>query len=85
MFGEKMDKFNTRVFLVNTGWSGGSFGVGSRIKLKYTRAMVNAALNGDLDNVNFIQDNLFHVNIPVTCPNVPNIGADKYMGRQERL
>jgi len=71
MLGAKMDEHNTNVFLINTGWSGGSYGTGSRIKLKYTRAMVDAALNGDLDNVEFIKDELFHVNIPTTCPNVP--------------
>ncbi|MGZ2368196.1 phosphoenolpyruvate carboxykinase [Ancylomarina sp. YFZ004] len=71
MLGEKMDEHNTNVFLINTGWSGGSYGTGSRIKLKYTRAMVDAALNGDLDNVEYVKDELFHVNIPTTCPNVP--------------
>ncbi|MRT94104.1 phosphoenolpyruvate carboxykinase (ATP) [Ancylomarina sp. 16SWW S1-10-2] len=71
MLGDKMDKHNTNVFLINTGWSGGSYGTGSRIKLKYTRAMVDAALDGELDKVEFVEDKLFHVNIPVTCPNVP--------------
>jgi len=71
MLGAKMDEYNTNVFLINTGWSGGSYGTGSRIKLKYTRAMVDAALNGDLDKVEFIKDELFHVNVPTTCPNVP--------------
>ncbi len=71
MLGEKMDKHNTNVFLINTGWSGGSYGTGSRIKLKYTRAMVDAALNGELDKVEYVKDELFHVNVPTTCPNVP--------------
>jgi len=71
MLGEKMDEHNTNVFLINTGWSGGSYGTGSRIKLKYTRAMVDAALNGELDKVEYVKDELFHVNIPTTCPNVP--------------
>ena len=71
MLGDKMDKYNTNVFLINTGWSGGSYGTGSRIKLKYTRAMVDAALDGELDKVEFVEDKLFHVNIPATCPNVP--------------
>ncbi len=71
MLGDKMDEHNTNVFLINTGWSGGSYGTGSRIKLKYTRAMVDAALNGELDNVEYVKDELFHVNIPTTCPNVP--------------
>jgi phosphoenolpyruvate carboxykinase (ATP) len=72
MLGAKMDEYNTNVFLINTGWSGGSYGTGSRIKLKYTRAMVDAALNGDLDNVEFVKDELFHVNVPTSCPNVPS-------------
>ncbi len=71
MLGDKMEQHNTNVFLVNTGWSGGSYGTGSRIKLKYTRAMVDAALNGELDNVEYVKDELFHVNVPTTCPNVP--------------
>nr|WP_320120121.1 phosphoenolpyruvate carboxykinase (ATP) [uncultured Marinifilum sp.] len=72
MLGDKMDKHNTNVFLINTGWSGGSYGTGSRIKLKYTRAMVDAALNGKLNNGEFIKDDLFHLHIPKTCENVPN-------------
>ena len=72
MLGAKMDKYNTRVFLINTGWSGGSYGTGSRIKLKYTRAMVNAALNGELNNVEYKYNELFHVNVPQSCPNVPS-------------
>ncbi|WP_227006071.1 phosphoenolpyruvate carboxykinase (ATP) [Marinifilum sp. N1E240] len=71
MLGDKMDKHNTNVFLINTGWSGGSYGTGSRIKLKYTRAMVDAALKGNLNDVEFIHDELFHLNIPKTCKNVP--------------
>ncbi len=72
MLGAKMEKYETRVFLVNTGWSGGSYGTGARIKLKYTRAMVNAALNGELDHAEYIEDQLFHLNIPTSCPNVPD-------------
>jgi len=71
MLGDKMDEHNTNVFLINTGWSGGSYGTGSRIKLKYTRAMVDAALNGELDKVEYVKDELFHVNVPTSCPNVP--------------
>lgn len=72
MLGEKMEKHNTNVFLINTGWSGGSYGTGSRIKLKYTRAMVEAALKGKLENVEYIEDKLFHLNIPKSCENVPS-------------
>ncbi|HON18673.1 MAG TPA: phosphoenolpyruvate carboxykinase (ATP) [Salinivirgaceae bacterium] len=72
MLGEKMKKHKAQVFLVNTGWSGGKYGVGSRIKLRFTRAMVNAALNGQLDNVEYTTDPYFHVNVPLSCPDVPN-------------
>lgn len=72
MLGEKMEQHNTNVYLINTGWSGGVYGVGSRIDLPLTRAMVNAALNGQLENVEYEEDKLFHVNVPKTCPNVPS-------------
>ncbi|MUP39949.1 phosphoenolpyruvate carboxykinase [Labilibaculum sp. 44] len=72
MLGDKMDKHNTNVFLINTGWSGGSYGTGSRIKLKYTRAMVDAALKGKLNKVDFIENKVFHLNIPTSCENVPS-------------
>lgn len=71
MLGEKIDKYNTSVYLINTGWIGGSYGTGHRIDLKYTRAMVDAALNGELENKEFIKEKLFHLNIPKSCPNVP--------------
>lgn len=72
MLGDKMQKFNTKVYLINTGWYGGVYGVGKRIDLKLTRAMVNAALNGELENVEYQYDELFHLNIPKTCPGIPN-------------
>ena len=72
MLGEKMEKFNTSVFLINTGWSGGSYGVGKRIDINLTRAMVNAALSGNLDDIECIYDELFHLEIPVSCPEVPS-------------
>ena len=72
MLGEKISKYNTKVYLINTGWSGGPYGIGKRIKLKYTRAMVNAALDGSLDNVDYIHDDIFNVEVPQFCPNVPN-------------
>jgi len=71
MLGERIKKNNARVFLINTGWSGGSYGKGSRIKLKYTRSMVTAALMGELDNVEYELDDIFNVYIPKSCPNVP--------------
>ena len=51
MLGERIEKYNTKVYLVNTGWTGGPYGIGSRMDLKYTRAMITAALNGYLDDV----------------------------------
>ncbi|MGB9809576.1 MAG: phosphoenolpyruvate carboxykinase (ATP), partial [Caldanaerobacter sp.] len=68
MLGEKIEKYDTKVFLVNTGWSGGPYGVGTRIKLEYTRRMVSAALKGELDKVEFTKDPIFNLNIPVSCP-----------------
>ncbi len=72
MLGKKMDEHNTNVFLINTGWSGGAYGVGSRIDLPLTRRMVNASLNGELDNVEFVKDEVFHVMVPVECPGIPS-------------
>jgi len=72
MLGRKMDQFQTRVFLVNTGWSGGGYGVGKRIDLPLTRQMVNAALSGELDQVEYANDDLFHLQMPLTCPGVPS-------------
>ena len=71
MLGERIEKYGTKVYLVNTGWTGGPYGVGSRMKLKYTRAMVTAALNGTLDDVEYRHDEVFNVDIPQSCPEVP--------------
>lgn len=71
LLGDKMAAHNARCWLVNTGWSGGGYGVGSRMKIAYTRAMVNAALNGDLDNVEYAIDPNFGVRVPQSCPDVP--------------
>ena len=56
---------------MNTGWSGGAFGVGKRMSLKYTRAIVNAALDGKLDKVKFVTESAFGLSIPTRCPDVP--------------
>jgi len=72
MLGDKIQQFKTSVYLVNTGWFGGVYGVGKRIDLKITRALVNAALNGELEKVEYKYDPLFHLNIPKSCPGVPN-------------
>ena len=71
MLSKKMTDAGVNVWLVNTGWSGGPYGVGSRIKLKYTRAMITAILNGDLENVDFEQHPIFGLFMPKYCPNVP--------------
>src|SRR5699024_8658073 len=71
MLGEKIDEFDATVFLVNTGWTGGSYDTGSRIKLSYTRAMIQAALKGQLDQVETVTDDIFGLNVPKEVPGVP--------------
>ncbi|SIT79184.1 phosphoenolpyruvate carboxykinase (ATP) [Pontibacter indicus] len=71
MLGQKMNENNVNVWLVNTGWTGGPYGIGSRMKLPYTRAMITAALNGELDNVEYTKHPIFGVEMPNSCPNVP--------------
>ena len=71
MLGERMRKYNVNVWLVNTGWTGGPYGTGTRIKLSYTRAMIAAALNGQLDKVTFHPHPVFGFAIPDNCPGVP--------------
>ena len=71
MLGEKMVKENVNVWLVNTGWIGGAYGKGSRISLKYTRAMISAALKGELDNVKYNEHPIFGLHMPMSCPDVP--------------
>ena len=73
MLGEKLDKYGTDVYLVNTGWSGGPYGVGERMSLKYTRAMVTAALNGRLHNSDYYHDDIFNLDVPTSCPEVPAV------------
>lgn len=70
-FGRRVEKSGANVFLINTGWTGGSYGKGHRIPLKYTRAMINAALNGDLDFVEYVKEPFFNLKIPRSCPGVP--------------
>lgn len=72
MLSEKMRENNVNVWLINTGWIAGGYGVGNRIKLKYTRAMITAALEGELENVAYHTHEVFGLNYPTTCPNVPN-------------
>ncbi|TAH40643.1 MAG: phosphoenolpyruvate carboxykinase (ATP) [Bacteroidetes bacterium] len=72
LLGERMKKNKVNVWLVNTGWSGGSYGVGSRMKLSFTRAMITAALNGELEKVDYEKMPVFGLSIPKSCPGVPN-------------
>lgn len=72
MLSEKMRNSNVNVWLINTGWSGGPYGVGKRMSLKYTRAMITAALNGELDNLDFETHEVFGLAMPTSCPNVPD-------------
>ena len=73
MLGERIEKYGTKVYLVNTGWAGGSAASGAkRMKLAYTRAMVTAALNGSFDNIEFKHHDVFNVDYPVSCPGVPD-------------
>jgi len=70
LLGEKMEKHNVGVYLVNTGWSGGPYGTGSRMDINVTRKIVSACLNGSLENVKYVEDPQFHLEIPETCPGV---------------
>lgn len=71
LLGEKMKHHGTDVFLVNTGWSGGPYGVGRRMDINLTRAIVDAAISGKLKDVDYEEDPLFHISIPKECPGVP--------------
>jgi phosphoenolpyruvate carboxykinase (ATP) len=84
LLGKKMAQHDAACWLVNTGWSGGPYGVGSRMKISHTRAMIRAILNGALANVPTNPDPIFGVQVPVSCPDVPaevlqprNTWADK--------
>ena len=84
LLGERLRQHKANCWLVNTGWSGGKFGVGKRMSLKHTRALVNAGLDGQLENVEYETEPAFGLHIPVSCPGVPtevlnprNVWADK--------
>lgn len=72
MLGERLRKHEVKVWLINTGWTGGPYGTGQRMKLSYTRAMIAAALEGKLDEVPYHQDTIFGLAIPQSCPGVPD-------------
>jgi phosphoenolpyruvate carboxykinase (ATP) len=72
MLSRKMKEANVNVWLVNTGWSGGPYGIGSRMSLKITRALITAAIKGDLQDIPFINHEIFGVAVPWFCPGVPS-------------
>lgn len=72
MLGKKITEHGTRVYLINTGWTGGPYGVGKRMNLTYTRAMVTAALNGEINKLPVKHHDIFNLNMPTSCPGVPD-------------
>lgn len=72
MLGERLEAYGVRIWLVNTGWSGGGYGVGSRMSLAHTRAMISAAMRGDLENVPLMTNDVFGLQSPESCPGVPS-------------
>ena len=72
MLGNMVDKHQVNIWLINTGWTGGAYGVGERMSLKYTRAMIRAAMRGDLNTVEYEKHPVFGVEMPLTCPEVPD-------------
>lgn len=94
LLAEKIKKHHATAWLVNTGWTGGSHGIGSRIKLRYTRAIIDAINNGSFDGVETITDNAFGFEVPLSCPDVPSEllvpkntweDKDKYDAVKEKL
>ena len=71
MLGRRLDAGDTQVYLVNTGWVAGGYGVGHRIPIAYNRASVTAALNGTLASARYVHDDVFNVDVPLACPGVP--------------
>ena len=69
---EKIASHQTRVFLINTGWQGGAYGVGKRISIQYTRRMVAAAMDGYLDYVDYVVHPIFNLQMPTCCPGIPD-------------
>lgn len=71
LLAQKVQESGAKVWLVNTGWTGGKYGEGHRMSIKHTRALLNAALNGELDDVEFVRDPFFNLEIPTSVPGVP--------------
>jgi phosphoenolpyruvate carboxykinase (ATP) len=78
MLGERIAAHGSRVWLVNTGWTGGAYGVGRRMKIAHTRAMITAALGGQLDGVPYRRHSVFNIDVPASCPNVPDEVLDPH-------
>jgi phosphoenolpyruvate carboxykinase (ATP) len=72
LLGKKIQQHGSKCWLVNTGWSGGPFGVGKRMKISHSRALLNAALSGALDKVETTKEPIFGLTIPLSCEGVPN-------------
>ena len=94
LFREKLSRGDVRVFLVNTGWCGGYAGEVPRIKLSLTRSLVKAAIGGALDDAEYDRDELFHLNVPRSCPGIPDgvlspqtywADSDRYLREREHL
>ena len=68
----KIERYGVNCWLLNTGWVGGAYGVGKRISIRYTRTMLNAALNGELDQIEYVTDPVFGFRVPKTCPGIPD-------------
>jgi phosphoenolpyruvate carboxykinase (ATP) len=76
LLGQKMREQGSKVWLINTGWTGGAYGVGKRMDIDHTRAMVRAALSGALDGVEYEEHSVFGFAMPTTCPGVPDVVLD---------
>lgn len=68
---ERIERYNVRCYLINTGWTGGAYGVGERININYTRQMVNAAISGAIEQAEMVIDPIFGLRVPTNCPGVP--------------
>ncbi len=84
MLGNKMEEHNTNVWLVNTGWIGGSYGVGNRINLPYTRSLIQAVLNNEMKETTFTTENFFGLEIPESCKNVPSEILNPYNNWEDK-
>jgi len=81
---DKINNHEANCWLVNTGWTGGPYGTGKRYKIAHTRAMVKAALNGDLDDIEFFKDPIFGIEVPKTCPGIPTEILDQRSTWQDK-